>query len=264
MATLVFTVAAGDDERVEIKLAEGLTVPWPCLLRVDIPGAETPVSRLLTNDTRSSRSIRLDTSPQDAGRSVWINLASGFQSWVPGVTWVAVGFQHIIPLGLDHIVFVLGLFFLSTRFSTLLLQVSCFTLAHSLTLAMASTGLISVSAELIEPLIAASIVYIAIDNLHGDRIARWRLPVITSFGLLHGLGFASALSAIQLPADGFLSSLLLFNLGVELGQLTVLVVAFLAVGWLRRWPGYGAKVARPATLTIAGVGAYWLVKRVAL
>ena len=264
MATLVFTVAAGDDERVEIKLAEGLTVPWPCLLRVDIPGAETPVSRLLTNDTRSSRSIRLDTSPQDAGRSVWINLASGFQSWVPGVTWVAVGFQHIIPLGLDHIVFVLGLFFLSTKFSTLLWQVSCFTLAHSLTLALASAGLISVSAELIEPLIAASIVYVAIDNLHGDRIARWRLPVITSFGLLHGLGFASALSAIQLPADGFLSSLLLFNLGVELGQLTVLVVAFLAVGWLRRWPGYGAKVARPATLTIAGVGAYWLVKRVAL
>jgi hypothetical protein len=183
---------------------------------------------------------------------------------VPGLSWLAIGFQHIIPWGLDHIVFVLGLFFLSTKLSTLFYQVSCFTVAHSITLGLATLGIVSVPASIIEPLIAASIIFIAVDNLYNHFLARWRLVVVTLFGLLHGLGFASALSELMLPAENFTMALLMFNLGVEAGQITVLALAFAAVGWLRSWTAYTERVARPATMTIAGVGTYWLIKRVAL
>ena len=88
--------------------------------------------------------------------------------------------------------------------------------------------------------------------------------MITGFGLLHGLGFASALRDLSIPPDNFVQSLLLFNVGVELGQLAVLAIAFMAVGWMRHRTSYATTVARPATVTIAGVGAYWLIKRVVL
>ena len=262
MAVLRFEVPASVGDSVEVRLVDDLEIPWPCLLRVDVPGADLPVSRLLTADTRSSRPVLLSASAQPEHVPWAAGVASTWQSWLPGISWLVVGYQHVVPLGLDHIVFVLGLFFLAAKFSTLLWQVSCFTLAHSLTLALASAGVVNISATVIEPLIAASILYIAFDNLYSDGLAKGRLAVVTVFGLLHGLGFASALGELQLPAESFLSSLLLFNLGVELAQLTVLAGAFLTVGWLQRWSGYQRQVARPATITIAGVGAYWLAKRV--
>lgn len=261
MATLEFKVDALAGDSVELSLNPALQVPWPCLLRVDLPGGVTPVSRLLTDEVRESRPIPLTGNVQSDDATILVRLAHAFQGWVPSVTWVAVGFQHIIPMGLDHIAFILGLFFLTTRVSTLFWQVTCFTLAHTVTLGLASLGIVNVPAGIIEPLIALSIVYIALDNLYSKSLARLRLLVVTLFGLLHGLGFASALSALQLPEDNFLSALLLFNLGVELGQIAVLVIAFAAVGWLRNWSGYGERVARPATLTIAGAGMYWLIKR---
>ena len=128
-----------------------------------------------------------------------------------GISWLVVGYQHVVPLGLDHIVFVLGLFFLAAKFSTLLWQ-SCVSPWAPLTLALASAGVVNISATVIEPLIAASILYIAFDNLYSDGLAKGRLAVVTVFGLLHGLGFASALGELQPPAESFLSSLLLFNL----------------------------------------------------
>ncbi len=263
MATLRFDVNLRSAAKVEVSLTEKLQVPWPCLLRVDIPGVDLPVSRLLTDDVRSSRAVAMVSGADTGNAPTLAQLASSFQSVVPAITWVAVGFQHIIPRGLDHIVFLLGLFFLSLRFSTLLWQVSCFTLAHSLTLGMATFGLVQVPAAIVEPLIAASIIYVAVDNLYSERLARWRMMVVTVFGLLHGLGFASALGHVRVPEDTFLLSLAMFNLGVELGQLTVLACAFLVVGWLRRWSAYQVRVAQPASVTIAGVGLYWLVKRLA-
>ena len=245
---------------IELRIDERLEVPWPVLLRVDSAARPLPVSRLLTANDRSSRPILLAA---DSSSSTLAKLAVTFQNWVPGLSWLAIGFQHIIPWGLDHIVFVLGLFFLSTRLSTLFYQVSCFTLAHSLSLGIATLGMVSVPASVVEPLIAASIIFIAVDNLYSDFLARWRLVVVTLFGLLHGLGFASALSELILPAENFYMALLMFNLGVEAGQIVVLVLAFAAVGWLRSWASYTERVARPATVTIAGVGTYWLLKRVA-
>ncbi len=251
------------DSVIEFLIDENFEVPWPTLLRVDTASRDLPVSRLLTANDRNSRPITFGNQQQESGSSLLANLASEFQNWIPGLSWLAIGFQHIIPWGLDHIVFLLGLFFLSTRLSTLLYQVSCFTVAHSITLGLATLGMISVPANIVEPLIAASIVFIAVDNLYSDFLARWRLGVVTLFGLLHGLGFASALSGLLMPSENFFMALLMFNVGVELGQIAVLIAAFAAVGWLRGWTAYTERIARPATVTIAGVGAYWLLKRVA-
>lgn len=267
MAELVFSLGASfspEDTVLEVRIDDSIEVPWPALLRVDYAAAPLPVSRLLTSNERSSRPIALNGTIAGSDTTTLAGIALGFQSWVPGLSWLAVGFQHIIPRGLDHIVFVLGLFFLSTRLSTLLYQVSCFTVAHSFSLGLATVGIVAVPASVVEPLIAASIIFIAVDNLHSELLARWRLLVVTLFGLLHGLGFAAVLSELILPAENFYSALLFFNLGVEVGQLTVLLLAFAAVGWLRNWTQYSDRVARPATVTIAGVGAYWLVKRVAM
>ena len=170
------------------------------------------------------------------------------QAWLPSLTWLVVGIQHIVPMGFDHMVFILGLFFLSTKLSSLLLQVSAFTLAHSVTLGLTTLGYIAAPTHFVEPLIAASILYVAIDNLYSRHVAKWRLLVVTAFGLLHGLGFASALSELALPEGSVLPALLLFNLGVEIGQITVLLTAYLVFGWLQRWPLYRQRVAEPASI----------------
>ena len=267
MAQLLFKLKAPipADASVELLIDDQLEIPWPALVRVDHSASLLPISRLLTESERSSRPIFFgEKAASTEGENLSTKAVLAVQALAPGLEWIALGFQHIIPRGLDHIVFVLGLFFLSTGVRQLILQVSCFTVAHSLTLGLATFGIVSVPASIVEPLIAASIVCIALDNLHSEKIARWRLLMVTLFGLLHGLGFASVLSDLDLPPQDFLSSLLLFNLGVEVGQLTVLAIAFIAVGWMQRWAQYAKRVARPATITIAGIGAYWFIKRVSV
>jgi hypothetical protein len=177
--------------------------------------------------------------------------------------YVPVGFTHILPLGADHILFVLGLFFLSARLGPLLWQVSAFTLAHTITLALGALGWVQIPAHIVEPLIAASIVYVAVENVFARRLHRWRTVVIFGFGLLHGLGFASVLGEFGLPPGQFVAALLGFNVGVELGQLAVIAAAFALVGvWFRNHPKYRGRVAIPASITIALIGAYWFVERV--
>ncbi|WP_101066692.1 HupE/UreJ family protein [Roseovarius salinarum] len=149
--------------------------------------------------------------------------------WAAFAQYVPVGFDHILPLGLDHILFVLGLFFLSTRLGPLLWQVTAFTLAHTVTLALAALKIVTVPASIVEPLIAASIVFVAVENILARGLTAWRPVVVFVFGLLHGLGFASVLAEFGLPADRFVPALIGFNVGVELGQLTVIAVAFLIV-----------------------------------
>ncbi len=165
------------------------------------------------------------------GLSDQIPLAGGGQAtgWETFVDYIPVGFDHIVPKGLDHILFVLGLFFLAARFRPLLLQVSLFTLAHTITLALAALGYVNIPGSIVEPLIAASIVFIAVENIWARGISKWRPYVIFGFGLLHGLGFASVLGEFGLPEGTFVAALIGFNLGVEVGQLFVISVAFLAV-----------------------------------
>lgn len=181
------------------------------------------------------------------------------------VRYIGVGFDHIIPRGLDHILFVLGLFFLSLHLRPLIVQVTVFTVAHTVTLALASLGYVSVNPAIVEPLIALSIVYVAVENIFTSRITWWRPIVIFAFGLLHGLGFASVLGDFGLAPGRFVAGLIGFNVGVEVGQLTVIALAYLAVGyWFGKKPWYRARIAIPASVFIAIVGAYWAIERVFL
>lgn len=192
-------------------------------------------------------------------------IAGGGQrgGWGTFADYIAVGFDHIIPKGLDHILFVLALFFLSPTFRALLWQVTAFTLAHTITLAAGITGLVSVPGEIVEPIIAASIVFVALENIFTSGLSRWRPIVVFLFGLLHGLGFASVLQAFGLPTDRLVPALIGFNIGVELGQLAVIACAFVLVGyWFRNKTWYRPVISNPGSLIIALVGAYWLMERI--
>lgn len=179
------------------------------------------------------------------------------------LAYIPIGFDHIVPKGLDHILFVLGLFFLSNRMRPLLWQVSAFTLAHTVTLGLGALGYVSVPSSIVEPVIAASIVFVAVENILTDGLSRWRPFVVFGFGLLHGLGFASVLSEIGLPEGGFFPALIGFNVGVELGQLAVITAAFLLVGlWFGKKPWYRARIGIPASGAIAAIGAFWFFQRI--
>nr|WP_310702678.1 HupE/UreJ family protein [Salibaculum sp.] len=162
------------------------------------------------------------------GLSEQVALEGGqeMSGWQAFARYIPVGVEHIVPLGLDHILFVLGLFFLSTRLRPLIWQVTAFTAAHTITLALAALGYVTVSPAVVEPIIAASIVYVAVENVFSRGLNPWRPVVIFGFGLLHGLGFASVLGDYGIPETSFIPALLGFNIGVELGQLLVIALAF--------------------------------------
>ena len=176
--------------------------------------------------------------------------------------YVVLGFTHILPFGLDHILFVLGLFLLSTRMAPLLIQVTAFTIAHSVTLALSVYGVVSLPSSIVEPLIAASIVYVAVENILTPELKPWRAIVVFCFGLLHGLGFAGVLEEVGLPHGQFVPALVSFNVGVELGQLAVITLAYLAVGiWGYNKTWYRPRVVIPASGAVAAVGLFWTVQR---
>jgi hydrogenase/urease accessory protein HupE len=178
------------------------------------------------------------------------------------VQYLKLGFTHILPKGLDHILFVLGLFLLSRRLKPLLLQVTAFTIAHTVTLALSIYGVVSLPSSIVEPLIALSIVFVAVENIFTTELRRPRVILVFAFGLLHGLGFAGVLSELGLPRAEFLPALLSFNLGVEAGQLAVISLASLAVGLFRQRSWYRRAVVVPASGLIAAVGLYWSIQRV--
>ena len=166
--------------------------------------------------------------------------------------YVVLGFTHILPKGLDHVLFVLGIFLVSRRLRPILLQVTAFTIAHSITLALSISGVFSLPPSIVEPAIAFSIAYIAIENVVVKDLRPWRYGMVFGFGLLHGLGFAGVLRELGLPPSAFVTALFGFNVGVELGQLTVIGAAFLMVGfWFRDRTWYRSRVVLPASLMIA-------------
>jgi hydrogenase/urease accessory protein HupE len=221
-------------------------------LRVRTLESGEPITQWLEGGDTSTP-VSLDALPASPSR---LQLAG---------TYLALGFTHILPKGLDHVLFVLGVSLLSRRMRPILMQVSAFTIAHSITLGLSMYGLVSVSPAIVEPLIALSIAYIAIENLLITRLSPWRVGLVFGFGLLHGLGFAGALREVGLPRSEFLTALVGFNAGVELGQLTVVAAAFLAVGY---WYGdriwYRRRIVLPASACIAGLGVFWTVQRLHL
>jgi hydrogenase/urease accessory protein HupE len=178
--------------------------------------------------------------------------------------FIVVGFRHIVPLGLDHILFVLALFLGGRDLKTLLIQTGLFTLAHSATLALSTFGVVSLSPRIVEPLIALSIAVVGLENvLRPSGVSRRRAAVVFSFGLLHGLGFAGALAETPLVEGQRLLALLLFNLGVELGQIAVLAGALVASLPLRDPVPYRRIVERPLSIGLSCVGLVWALTRAA-
>jgi hydrogenase/urease accessory protein HupE len=178
-------------------------------------------------------------------------------------TYLKLGFTHILPKGTDHILFVLGIFLLSIRLKPILMQVTAFTVAHTITLALTIYGVVSLSPRIVEPMIALSIVYVAVENIVTPKLSPWRVGLVFCFGLLHGMGFAGVLSQLGLPRSEFLTALLCFNAGVELGQLTVISIAFLVIGLpFRNKPWYHQRIVFPGSIVIAAIGLFWFVQRV--
>ncbi|MGB0581762.1 MAG: HupE/UreJ family protein [Limisphaerales bacterium] len=176
--------------------------------------------------------------------------------------FIEIGFVHILPRGLDHILFVLALFLLNTNWKPLLGQVTAFTVAHSLTLALAMNGVLNVPAKFVEPIIALSIAAVAIENLFADKVSRWRWIGVFIFGLIHGLGFAGVMSELTIPEGQFGWSLLWFNVGVELGQLAVIALAWIVMVGKTEQSWYPKYVRAPLCWLLAAIGLFWTVERI--
>jgi hydrogenase/urease accessory protein HupE len=180
-------------------------------------------------------------------------------------TYMVAGFEHILPKGLDHILFILGIFLFSVRLRPLLWQVTMFTIAHTITLGLSTRGVISLPGQIVEPLIALSIAYVGVENIFARTLHNSRLLLVFGFGLLHGMGFASVLQEFGMPDDAFYTALLSFNAGVELGQLAVISLAFLSVGlWLSRKDWYRQVVVMAGSAAIGVIGLYWTWDRIVL
>ncbi len=188
-----------------------------------------------------------------------VNISPVEVGWI----YLKLGFTHIVPYGLDHILFVLGLFFLSPHIKPLLKQITAFTVAHSITLSLAMFNIVSVPAGIVEPVIALSIIYIAVENIRQQKLNSWRLIVVFVFGLVHGLGFAGVLKELGLPKTQFINALITFNIGVELGQIAVIFIAYVIIGlWFKSKEWYHRRIIVPASAAIAIVALYWAIERV--
>ena len=180
------------------------------------------------------------------------------------VAWIylKLGFTHIIPLGLDHILFVLCIFLLNPKLKSVIWQATAFTVAHSITLGLAMYGLVTPPTHIIEPVIALSIMFVAVENILTDKLKPSRIIIVFIFGLIHGMGFASALTGLGLPEKEFATALVTFNVGVELGQIAVIISAWLLIGkWFSKKNWYHSRIVNPISVLIAITAFYWTIER---
>ena len=177
--------------------------------------------------------------------------------------YLQLGYTHILPLGLDHILFVLSLFLLNPKLKPILWQATAFTIAHTITLGLAMYKVIKPPTSIVEPVIALSILYVALENIFSQKLKASRIGIVFIFGLIHGMGFASALTELGLPKNGYFTSLIMFNLGVELGQITVILAAFFLLAKpFGNKPYYKKRIVIPLSILIAAIALYWTVERV--
>ena len=178
------------------------------------------------------------------------------------IVYFKLGYTHIIPLGIDHILFVISIFLLNPKLKSVIWQATAFTVAHSITLGLAMYQIITPPAYIIEPVIALSIMFVAIENIITDKLKSTRILIVFIFGLIHGMGFASALTELGLPKNQFLTSLITFNVGVELGQISVILITWLLIGkWFSNKPWYRTRIVIPISSVIAIIGLYWTIER---
>ena len=172
------------------------------------------------------------------------------------------GILQIILYGFDHILFILGLFFFSHKLKPLLIQVTTFTIAHSITLIFGGLGYITISPLIIEVIIAASIIWIGFENLFRKKMKVSRLGVIFTFGLIHGLGFASMFKPKGLEGTDYYLNLLSFNIGIELGLLITLLPLIILIPLFNRLTWYRILIAMPASIIIALFGVEMFIDRI--
>ncbi len=174
-----------------------------------------------------------------------------------------LGYTHVLPLGFDHILFIVGIFLLNSKLRSVIIQCSVFTLAHSITLGLAACGYIIPDPRIVEPLISVSILFVAIENIFHNKVNIWRLAVVFLFGLIHGLGFASAINDIGLSKTYFFESLLFFNIGVEFGQVTIILIAYFVIAkWFADKSWYYRRIVYPFSSIIGCIALYWTIERI--
>lgn len=262
---ITYSVGAGNDDASAAMATIRLTGPIP------------PNARHFTWTyawTFASYAMTVRSGPSDNPTTEWLEggqTSAPFALLVPSprvdrlaTAWryLTLGFTHIVPKGFDHVLFVLGIFLLSGRTRCVLWQVSAFTIAHSITLGLSMYGVVAMSPRIVEPLIALSIAYVAVENIFLSELKSWRVALVFAFGLLHGMGFAGALRELGLPRSEFVTALFTFNVGVEAGQLAVIGAAFTFVGWHcadRSW--YRSRIVVPASSAIACTAVYWTIAR---
>ncbi len=177
--------------------------------------------------------------------------------------YLQIGFTHVIPLGFDHILFIISIFFLNSNLKSVIIQCSAFTLAHSISLGLAAAGYIIPNSNIIEPLIALSILFTSIENIVHSKVNAWRVAIIFLFGLIHGMGFAAALKDIGLPSGHFLSALISFNIGVEFGQITVIIICYFLISkWFSKRIWYKTRIVYPVSSIIGCIALYWTIVRI--
>ena len=257
-------------EPIRLVVPVGADVTYPIAVTMQVPARRVSVTRWLDGGVHESDPFAWSAlAPRDATAAHADVSATAFDPenlpWSRQLAlYLRLGFSHIVPEGKDHILFVLGLFFLGISWRKLLSQTSVFTVAHATTLFLSSYGIFTLPSKYVEPMIAISIAVIALENVFKPQLGWWRLAIVFGFGLIHGLGFASSLSDIPFPRHDFLLALLGFNFGVDFGQLFVIATAFLLVGWFRNKTWFRRRIAIPCSLGIAAIGIVWAVERIYL
>ena len=180
------------------------------------------------------------------------------------IKFFVLGVQHIIPKGLDHILFIFGLFLFSSSLKKLITQITIFTIAHSITLIFVSLSLMKINPQIVEPIIALSIVYVGIENIFKNYVKEYlRYVVILFFGLLHGLGFALVLSDIGYRSTDLFINLISFNIGIEVAQISIVLVLYLLVASnFAKNKNYRMFFQVPSSILISSIGLYWFFERI--
>lgn len=239
---------------VKARFSSTFAFEEPIALTIDQPSTQRSINRWLV---RNQQSPGFALSAKNAANNH--ELATTDTRLTVAIEYVWQGIIHILPKGWDHVLFVLGMFLGARKLKHLLIWVTGFTLAHTVTLALAAFGAIDVRSAIVEPIIVISIAWVAIENIVLQPSVRWRFALVTLFGLVHGLGFASVVKTLPMPSDNFPLALISFNIGVELAQLAVLVVAFTLVGYWWKQPYWHKRVVVPGSLIIAVLAAMLLV-----
>ena len=180
------------------------------------------------------------------------------------INFFLLGVKHIIPKGLDHILFIFGLFLFSSSLKKLITQITIFTIAHSITLVFVSLSLMKISPQIVEPIIALSIVYVGIENIFKNYVKEYlRYVVILFFGLLHGLGFALVLSDIGYRSKDLFINLISFNIGIEVAQISLVLVLYLIIALnFAKSKNYRIFFQVPSSILISSIGLYWFFERI--